>query len=239
MRIDETKCTACEACVPYCPVQAILVQDSVVIDRDECVECGVCLRAGVCAVDAIVDEPGQKWPRSVRATFSNPATEHKETRILGRGTEEMKTNEVTGRFQSGRIGLGCEFGRPGIGARFRDVDKVARRLAKCGVLFEKKNPLTLLIVDHSTGKIKEDVLNEKVLSAILECSFPIEKTAAVLHALREVSQEVESVFSVDLINRVEPDGSVPAEEVLQQAGISYSINGKNNLGLGRPLTEGA
>lgn len=239
MKIDENRCTGCEACVPYCPMQAIVVRDAVVIDQDECVECGVCLRAGVCAVEAIVEEPEQRWPRSVRAAFSNPVTEHKETRILGRGTEEMKTNEVTGRFQSGWIGLGCEFGRPGVGARLRDVDQVARRLAECGVRFENKNPLTALMVDRSTGKINEAVLNEKVLSVVLECTFPVEKTLTVLRALQEVSQKVESVFSVDVISRVEFDGSVPLEQVLQEAGISYSHNGKNNVGLGRPLAEGA
>lgn len=238
MKVDEEKCIACEECLPYCPMKAISMGSVAIIDRDECVECGVCLRSGVCAVDAFVDEPGQPWPRSVRATFSNPKAEHKETRIVGRGTEEMKTNEVTGRFKRGWVGLGCEFGRPGVGARFRDLDRVAQMLAKLGVHFEPKNPVTHLMVDRSTGRINDEVLDEKVLSAIVECTFPIERTREVLLALKEVSREIDTVFSVDLINRVEPDGSVPAKKALKEAGIPYSINGKNNLGLGRPLAGG-
>jgi hypothetical protein len=36
------------------------------------VDCGVCIRAGVCAVDAIVF-PATPWPRSIRAMFSGGA----------------------------------------------------------------------------------------------------------------------------------------------------------------------
>jgi len=44
-------------------------------------------------VDAIVDEVYQ-WPRSVRSAFSNPLVLHKETRVPGRGTEEVKTTKL-------------------------------------------------------------------------------------------------------------------------------------------------
>jgi hypothetical protein len=216
---------------------AISMDDVAVIDQEECVDCGVCLRSGVCPSDCFIEEAAP-WPRSLRATFSNPLTVHKETRIAGRGTEEMKTNEVTGRFKRGWAGLGVEFGRPGIGTRFRDVDKVAQALAKAGVEFEPMNPVTRLMVDQSTGKINDEVLNEKVLSAIIECRFPLEKAPAVLGALKEAAKEIDTVFSVDFINRVEPDDSVPAERILTEIGIPPSINGKNNVGLGRPLAEG-
>lgn len=45
MIIDETKCTSCLECIPYCPMAAIRESDTAVtIDLDECVECGVCFR---------------------------------------------------------------------------------------------------------------------------------------------------------------------------------------------------
>ncbi|MBC8477856.1 MAG: 4Fe-4S binding protein, partial [Dehalococcoidia bacterium] len=92
MKIDPELCIVCEACLPYCPMAAIIMKDDMaVIDEDECVDCNVCLKSGVCPVDAFVFEPAP-WPRSLRATFSDPRTEHKETKIAGRGTEEMKTN---------------------------------------------------------------------------------------------------------------------------------------------------
>jgi len=237
MKIDGDICIACEACLPYCPMEAISMKDDVaVIDQDECVDCGVCLKSGVCPVDCIIFEPAP-WPRSLRTTFSDPRTEHKETKIAGRGTEEMKTNDVTGRFKRGWVGMGCEFGRPGIGTRFRDVDKVAQVLAKHGAEFEPKNPVTFLMEDVKTGKLREDVLNEKVLSGIIECLFPIEKFKDVITALKEVAKEVDTVFSVECINRADPDGTYPLRKLLVDLGIPHYINGKQNVGLGRPLAE--
>lgn len=237
MRIDEDSCSACELCVPYCPMGAISMDDIATIDQDECVDCGVCLRSKICPVDAFIYEIAP-WPRSLRAIFSNPIIEHKETRVTGRGTEEMKTNDVTGRFKRGWVGIGIELGRPGIGSRFRDVDKVAQAMARLGAKFEPKNPVTLLMKDVGAGKLKEDVLDEKVLSAIVECTFPIEKIKAALIALKEVARDVDTVFSVDCINVVEPDGSLPVDKILSELEIPRYINGKTNVGLGRPLAEG-
>jgi hypothetical protein len=133
--------------------------------------------------------------------------------------------------------MGCEFGRPGIGTRFRDVDKVARVLAKHGVEFEPKNPVTFFMEDKKTGKLREDVLNEKVLSGIIECVYPIEKFKEVITALQEVAKEVDTVFSVEVINRADPDGSYPLLKLLDEMGIPHYINGKQNVGLGRPLAN--
>lgn len=233
MRIDGEICTACEACVPYCPMGAINMSDVAVIDQDECVDCGVCLRSGVCPVDCIIYEPAP-WPRALRAAFSNPSHGHKTTGLLGRGTEEVKTNEVTGKLQPGWLVMGVEFGRPVTGARLRDVEKVTQALAKTGVQFEPRNPVTALMTDQSTGKMQPDVLNEKVLSAIIECVFPREKGPAVLEALKEATKEIDTVCSVEMADLVKADEEVPMEKILSDLGIFYRINGKTNTGLGRP-----
>lgn len=214
-------------------MNAITMDDVAIINDDECVECGCCRRSGVCPVDCIIFEP-PPWPRAVRVTFSDPFAEHKVTGLPGRGTEEVKTNEVTGRLKPGWLVMGIEFGRPVTGARFRDVEKVAQALAKLEVKFEPKNPVTVLMTDQATGKIQEDVLNEKVLSAIIECVFPREKGPAVLKTLQEVTQEIDTVCSVELADLVEPDEQVPAEKMLSELGIFHRPNGKTNTGLGRP-----
>lgn len=237
MKIDQEGCIVCGECVPYCPMGAISVNDVAVIDQDECVDCGVCLRADICPVDAIVYEPAP-WPRSLRAFFSDARAVHKDTNIPGRGTSEMKTNELTGTFKRGWVGIGLEMGRPGVGTRFHDVNKVTQAMAQLGVDFATKNPVTCLMKDVSTGELKEEVLEEKVLSAIVEFTFPIEKFEDVLASMRKVSQEIDTVFSVDCINRCETDGSLPVEEVLRELGVPYYINGKTNVGLGRPLAGG-
>lgn len=236
MKIDSETCVACGLCVPYCPMNAIGVDDVAVINQDECVECGVCFRSGVCPGGCFMEEV-HLWPRSVRATFSNPLSEHKETRVPGRGTEEMKTNDVTGVYKRGLVGMTAEMGRPGVGTRFRDVEKVAQVLAKAGVQFAAQNPVTYLMVDRATGRINPEVLDEKVLSAMIECLVPEEKIPEVIKGLRGVSEKIDTVFSLDIITRLQPGGSVPWEKMLSELGVRISMNGKNNLGLGRPLAE--
>lgn len=205
-----------------------------VIDEDECVECSVCLRSGCCPKEAIY-QPLLDWPRTIRKNFSDPLKIHPETRIPGRGTEEMKTNEVTGRYKRGMYGMAFELGRPGVGARFFDVEKVAKALAALDFEFEENNPVTKLMVDRKKGLINPEVLGEKVLSAIVEFMVPIEKFAFVMEVLEEVSKEINTVFSGDIISRVEPDGSISYLKVFRETKRFISINGKSNVGLGRPL----
>ena len=237
MRIDEVSCTGCEQCVPYCPVGAIVPEDGVVmIDQEGCVECGTCLRAAPCPADAIY-RPAEsfQWPRSVRTAFSDPLVPHKETGVRGRGTEEVKTNDVTGRVKRGRVGMALEFGRPGVGTDFHDVEKVTMALARVGVNFEPNNPLTYLMEDVHTGKIREDVKGERVLSAIVEFETEPSKLVEIVPAVREAAKGVKTVFSWCVITRLGPDKSIPIMGQLRELGLEPRINAKINVGLGRPL----
>ncbi|TRZ76852.1 MAG: 4Fe-4S ferredoxin, partial [Deltaproteobacteria bacterium] len=210
MLIDKEKCIGCDECHPYCPVGAIAAVEwegrSVSeIDQAGCVECGCCYkRSGVCPVDAIY-MPKLEWPRSIREPFSNPHIKHPSTTGQGRGTEEMKTNDVTGRFPFGMAGVAVEMGRPGVGTSFRDLQTVAMAIARLGVEFEPNNPVAELMVDQKTGKFNEAVLNERVLSAIIELKIPVGKLPEVLATIKEVSTKIDTVFSLDLISRVHPD----------------------------------
>ncbi len=243
MLIDKDACTGCGKCVPYCPMEAIIwhkkdkakgTKPFADIDLEECVECSVCFRAGVCATDAI-HEQELAWPRILRKAFSDPLYVHKGTGVPGRGTEEMKTNEVTGRFLDGYIGVGMEFGRPGTGSRFKETEKAIRKLTEMGIELEPLNPLTQLIDNKSTGELKKEILNEKVLSAIVECIIPIERAQEVFAEIMKIAKEIDTVFSLDLICKVDLDGHVPLIGELERAGMLRSINGKVNVGLGRPL----
>jgi NAD-dependent dihydropyrimidine dehydrogenase PreA subunit len=246
MRIKKSKCAGCGQCVEYCAIGKISAcrRDARTgriyyeIDEDECVDCGVCLRAKVCETGALF-MPKYQWPRTIRANFSDPLVEHPETKVPGRGTEEMKTNEVTGRIKPGFVGIACEMGRPAVGARFRDTEKVAMALARLGVEFEPKNPTTTLMADPRTGRFNEEVLDEKVLSCIIEMIVAADRAPDVLRVIRQVASDVDCVFSVDLISHVGKDGSVAGKAIVDAVGWPVAPNGKLNTGLGRPLAREA
>lgn len=239
MHINESECIGCEACHPYCPVGAIQSEASISnIDQDECVECSVCLRAEICPTDAIY-MPNLKWPRLVRAMFSDPTTTHPSTKLEGRGTEEMKTNDVTGRIPPGATGVAVEMGRPGVGTTFKDIQKVSMALARVGVRFENDNPMGALIVDKASGMLDPEIMEEKALSAIIEFTVDNDAIYKILEALKVVAGQIDTVFSLGLISRIDPDGNVPVTDMAMKAGFDIRPNGKTNVGLGRPLKEDA
>lgn len=234
MEISHEKCLGCAKCVPFCPVSAIRHdrgKQETFIDLDECVECGLCRRIGICPADAI-EKTELKWPRSVRSIYSDPLNIHKETGLAGRGTEESKTNDVTGRFKTGEFGIAIEVGRPGIGTRLIELEKLSVALAGRGIEFEPLNPLTNLI-DKETGKLPEEILHEKVLSAIIEFKVRPNHLDDILSLIKEVSLTLETVISVDLVSRTSGNGSITGDTLPGKPAYECYPNGKVNIGLGR------
>jgi len=265
MEIDKKKCVGCGNCHAVCTMGVICLDEDgkSVVNQDECVECFTCYRllrnegywpwfirgirkvlslfrlgylaeVDVCPTGALTP-PELGWPRSLRAVFSDPSTVHPGTGVQGRGTDEIKSNDVTGRLRNGEVGLVIEMGRPGTGAYFRDIEKVAMTLAKLKPHFEPENPVTQLMVDQETGKMREDILNEKVLSAIIEMKTRLERIPEFLQTLEKIQRDVDTVISVGVASRCLPDGRIPHEEWVRKAGYKLSPNGKTNIGLGRPL----
>jgi hypothetical protein len=203
------------------------------IDRERCVECYNCHRLPICPNQAF--EPEElAWPRALRRALSDPITVDTRTGVSGRGTAEMKTNDVTGRIRYGHVGIGVELGRPGIGTRMRDVEKVCQALAPYVAFFEPRNPVTYVMTDTTTGALSAEVLDELVLSAIVEADLEIGKLEPALDALKQVAREVDTVFSVGLSSRVYPDGSRVFDRQLAALKIPINPCGKTNVGLARP-----
>ena len=241
------------------------------INRNECVECYACYNGmsqehlnptlvrtlrrifqmmrlrfdpepDVCPTAAF--EPEElAWPRIVRRAFSDPSVTHESTGVEGRGTEEVKTNDVSGRVKVGEVGFTIEFGRPGVGVWMRDIQQMCRALAQAGVSFEKRNPVTSLMTDVSEGTLREDILNEKVLSAIVEIKTRVERTEEIIHLVWEVEKRINTVIAIGVGTRCDPDGEERVVgPILERLGYRLE-RAKTNIGLGRitnrlvPATE--
>lgn len=231
------------------------------VDRDECVECYACFNGlskeklnptmvrtmrrifqmlrlrfdpepDVCPTSAFAPED-LVWPRVVRRAFSDPRVPHESTGVEGRGTEEVKTNDVSGRVQVGEVGFTIEFGRPGVGVRFHDIDKMTRRLAQAKVHFEARNPITTLLKNKETGEIREDILNEKIMSAIVEIKVPLERCEEVIRMVWEVEKQVDTVVVLGVGVRCDENGDDDIVlPLLQKLGYNPQ-RAKTNTGLGR------
>ncbi len=267
MEIDKEKCVGCGNCVAFCTMGAIRIEDGLaVVNEDECVECSTCYRCcesenlnpslvralrklfeifhlrydapiDVCPTGALVP-PDLEWPRSLRRAFSDPTVTHDSTGMAGRGTEEIKTNDITGRIGPGEAGVVIDLGRPGTGVLFSDIDTMTRALAPLGVSFEAENPLTHLMTEAGTGSLREDIHEEKVLSAIIELKTKLGNLPEVLRTIQKTASKLDTVVSVGVSSRCGRDGGIPHERVCIEAGFALSPNGKTNLGLGRPVSAG-
>ena len=231
------------------------------VNLDECVECYACYNGlsqehlnptfvrtarrvfqalrlrfdpepDVCPTAAF--EPEElSWPRIVRRAFSDPRVPHESTGVEGRGTEEVKTNDVTGRVLAGEVGFTIEFGRPGVGVWMREIQEMCWALAKAGVAFEKRNPITSLMQDPATGTIREDILNEKLMSAIVEIKVPISRTEEIIRLVWDVEKRIDTVVALGVGARCDEHGvDREVAPILERLGYK-PVRAKTNIGLGR------
>src|ERR1700722_19785135 len=231
------------------------------INRDECVECYACFdglsqehlnpvivrttrsifkalrlrfepEPDVCPTAAF--EPDTlSWPRVVRRAFSDPRVPHESTGIEGRGTEEVKTNDISNRVRVGEVGFTIEFGRPGVGVWMREIQEMCVALAAANIAFETKNPLTSLMTDVSKGTLREDILGEKVLSAIVEIKVPVERAEEVIRLVWQIEKRLDTVVALGVGTRCSADGEDHViAPLLERLGYQLS-RAKTNTGLGR------
>jgi len=238
MIIYKEVCVGCGRCQPYCPATAISFEDrKSVVDQDACYECGNCRRVEICPVDAIHESPHvYEYPRAIRKLFSDPCATHAVTGIEGRGTEESKTNDVTLRCGPGEVGIAIEVGRPTLGMGLRDIQKITRALAQSGIHeIEPNNPIHSMIADPVSGDLKADLLDERVLSAIIEIQVKLDRLSEVLKTIKSVIPEVDSVFTLDVFTMLEAGLTIPREvlDTIEAEGFSWRPNAKINMGLGR------
>ena len=241
MQINAEGCVGCGACLDFCNVRAISIQDkTAVIDPDVCVECWVCYRNPVCPHGCFQPTPLESYGDMLKHVLSDPSETSKGTGVPGRGTQESKTNDVTGRFPPDCYGICIDMGRPGLGVYLRDVEKVAMALAAAGVRFPgpEETPLSTVMTDIRSGKIRDDLLNVHVLSIIIEGTCKRASLGRALDAISGIEKQIDTVFSVGIVSMQGDDEDEPLMNTLAQHGLPRPTRGKVNVGLGRPLYTG-
>lgn len=260
--IDEAACNSCGACVPYCPVSAIVeysADNTISIDPRRCTECGLCLQSEVCPVHAVVARD-LTWPRTLRGKFQNRHSPYRNSRLLAQVSPPLKTasegetfnrsdsptelrNDVNGLIRHGEAEIIAELGRPHLSTTFRDVQKVVQALLPLGLQLEhqyppadQRSPLSELAAVASRGVFKPDILDERAGWVTLRLLRREEELPRILLALRRAAAEIDTVFAVGVVSRLARDGSTAAETAAREIGLDPAVNCKTNVGLGRPLS---
>lgn len=245
MVIHQDQCVGCGICTLYCPNDAITMVEGengkrkAQIDQELCLECGNCIRPRVvrCPVKAIYELPVEERSasRQMRRFFSDPSTTHPLTGVPGRGTEEVKTNDVTGRVCRGELGFCLELGRPTVGTSALDIEKVTMALAQMGIVLESCNPVCEMIANGETGEFKPEYRDAFFISAIVEFVVPFARGAEIIRACQKMADEVDTVFSFDLVCCYDEDGVNPAIALCESENVKPRMNAKVNIGIGRPF----
>jgi ferredoxin len=255
--IEETRCIQCLECIPHCPAGAIVQTGEagkVAIDADRCTECGLCRQAGICPADAIAGLD-LKWPRSLRGTFQRPNRPYslgalgKTTRQLaycedystfrGRDMPSEHTNDVRELLKQGDSVLMVELGRPHLGTTFEDVQKVTKALVPFGLNLGEQSPasdergsLAEVAADISKGTLLPEILQERAGWVVLRVVMPEDKVPQAIQTLKGVAAEIDTVFSLGIVSRVDKDRRTIAERVFMGEGVAPAVNCKTNVGLG-------
>ncbi len=260
--IDRNKCTGCLDCVPYCPVSAIVEianEGSVAIDPGRCTECGVCWQTDVCPTGAIVARE-LTWPRTLRGKFHNFHAPYRATPMMAGVSHPLGPGGIVqsfpahrfpseldddfkGKLQPGENVVIVELGRPHLGTTFRDVQKVAQALLPLGLEMglqyppsDERTPLNELMVDSAKAVFRRDILDERTGWVIFKMLIRQEERPRVLQALLNVAGEIDAVFAVNILSRVENSVSSITARIAAETGVTPSASCKTNVGLGaRPV----
>jgi hypothetical protein len=128
-------------------------------------------------------------------------------------------------------------GRPVLGSRFRDVEKILKKFRPRGYEIVSQNPVVDLIADPKTGALNPEILDERIISCVIEFIAPEATVHDVMALVHELSFEVESVFSVSIALPAGMQGESRFEELLA-TGVYHLPNRKVNIGAAENIAKG-
>jgi hypothetical protein len=72
---------------------------------------------------------------------------------------------------------------------------------------------------------------------MIESITEVDNIPTVIKSLKEAAEQIESVFTLTISSKLEADGLALCEKPLEALKVPLYINGKVNVGLGRPLFQ--
>jgi hypothetical protein len=85
----------------------------------------------------------------------------------------------------------------------------------------------------TAGTIREDILDEKIMSAIVEIKVPVARVEEIIRLVHEVEQRSTTVVTIGVGVRCDSDGEDHVvAPILEQLGYKLE-RAKTNIGLGR------
>ena len=185
MKVNDT-CTGCEACLAYCPQGAISMtaEAQAFVDRELCVECGVCIDMEICPVSAFEEDQDEK--AAYKRSFGRLLSKHLDQRKKAKESPyDVKTNDATGKIPQNKVVVRLELNRPGGGLTFRDVEYVGSEMQRMG--WDANISSRSLNMDGE--RLSDEALDRRILTCHLEMVLDPEKLPdAVRDAARCITE---------------------------------------------------
>ena len=130
-----------------------------------------------------------------------------------------------------------ELGRPNTGTTLANAEKIIQTLMAAGAKMAEQITHHGDAERRGKGIMKEEIKNERVLSCIVEAMVKIEDLERALEALKQVSLELDTVFSLGLVTRMEEGFISPIEPTLRKMGLAGPAQCKDESRSGETPSE--
>jgi hypothetical protein len=89
------------------------------------------------------------------------------------------------------------------------------------------------MTDVATGTLREDIMNEKVMSAIVEIKTSVDRTEEIIRLVWDVEKRLNTVVALGVGTRCDENGDdLVVAPILERLGYKLE-RAKTNIGLGR------
>lgn len=227
MKVNDT-CIGCEECLPYCTQGAIFMneEEQAVVNRDLCVECGVCIDSDICPVSAFEEDHDEL--AEFKRPFGRLLTKHVAPKDVVSGDGyDVKTDDVTGEIPSKKVVMRLELNRPRGSLKFGDVGKIRSELERLGW-----NPgISSRSRSLRESGFPDKAADQRILSCYLELVIDPQEVPDVVNGVTAFLADQELWVSINVAGVTATIGRT--EKILQSSGIGMEPVAKVNLGLGR------